>query len=635
MTTFQDPPPHSRRALRNSERTEGDSSATPTAAPTGRRAQLASSTEWREEVVPADGETSGVPAESTSDESTTADDAAVVDSTTASPADEVAPEPSTYVTLNRPQIPTYATPAFRDIVAPATGETAVEAPSADSQADAPSAASRPRDFSPQGRRATLAAGGDVEASLTSSIPSSKKAQEETDTVAPVSSIPDFAPASTPVEPVVVVDAPPAYVDDQSPATGFTMTRRELRELRNAAEKAAAERDGTSTIDIVSTDEREAAARAEYEALTREQSIIAPPVAPVEPVAESSAPVDGAASVDAIIAEATSAVEAEEIAAEAAPAKESSGWGWGRRKSRADRAAAAEAAQEAAAADVADAADDTDDDEAQQVAEAEQPEPHPIPVASEPAKPEPVVFVEAVPETPVDSAIDADDTTSGVDDDDDDAEIVIEAGPDTAPRSAVSVVENEELPALIEAEPAADSAAPVQPVFIEPQAAPASAREPGHWSVDIDKDDEAEALEALESTFTRTVGSSSGTVTTSALVLPSIPQSSDMTMPYLATGEIMITGSIDLPRSLGSTGVHPDRLDNSDFELDPLDREAPSTNSAPVRAIRAVSTHTSSQGIISNRKPQGNRMLTVMVISASSMAVGVVGLLIAGFALKIF
>jgi hypothetical protein len=172
---------------------------------------------------------------------------------------------------------------------------------------------------------------------------------------------------------------------------------------------------------------------------------------------------------------------------------------------------------------------------------------------------------------------------------------------------------------------------VVPVFIEPSPTPASTRSAGHWSVRPDMDED---IESLENTITRTVGAGTS-ATTNALVLPSIPQSSDLITPFTATGEIMVTGSIDLPRSLGSTGVHPSRVDTSDFEVDPMDREVLSTDSAPVRAIRAVSTHTSSNGLITSRKPQNNRMLTVLVISASGMAVGVAGLLFAGYALQLF
>jgi hypothetical protein len=184
------------------------------------------------------------------------------------------------------------------------------------------------------------------------------------------------------------------------------------------------------------------------------------------------------------------------------------------------------------------------------------------------------------------------------------------------------------------DPAGDGKTPLGitvPSFIDSGQTPVSTRGAGHWSVSDDADDD---ITSLENTITRSVGVG-GALTTNALVLPSIPQSSDLTTPYTATGETMLTGSIDLPRSLGSTGVHPSQVDNSDFDLDPLDREVPSTDSAPVRAIRAVSTHTGSNGLIAPKKPQGNHMLTVLVISSSGLAVVVVGLLVAGISSGLF
>lgn len=170
-----------------------------------------------------------------------------------------------------------------------------------------------------------------------------------------------------------------------------------------------------------------------------------------------------------------------------------------------------------------------------------------------------------------------------------------------------------------------------PSFVESGSTPVSNRGAGHWSVPVD---DADDPNSIENTITRSVGTG-GILTTNALVLPSIPQSSDLTTPYTATGETMLTGSIDLPRSLGHTGVHPSQVDNSDFEPDPLDREVPSTDSAPVRAIRAVSTHTGSNGLITTKKPQGNHMLTVLVVSSSGLAVVVVGLLVAGISSGLF
>ena len=197
-------------------------------------------------------------------------------------------------------------------------------------------------------------------------------------------------------------------------------------------------------------------------------------------------------------------------------------------------------------------------------------------------------------------------------------------------AAPAPVEEAAPPVLVE-EASSQAAAAVDPVFIEPERVPAT-RPVGHWSIQSEIDDDEQPA---ANRISHTVGSGSVAVTTSALVLPSVPQSTDFTSPFSSTGEILVTGSIDLPRSLSSTGAHPHRVDNSDFEDDPLDSEVPSTDSAPVRAIRAVSTHTSTRGVIESKRPQSNRMPTIMIISASVLAVGVVGLLVAAAVMHLF
>ena len=151
---------------------------------------------------------------------------------------------------------------------------------------------------------------------------------------------------------------------------------------------------------------------------------------------------------------------------------------------------------------------------------------------------------------------------------------------------------------------------------------------GHWSTQADLDDEFP-----ETTINRRVGS--GSTATSALVLPTVPNG-DIRGPLTSTGEIMLTGSIDLPHSLSSTGA-TDRFehDGIDAMFDMSDREVISTDSAPVRAVRAVSTHQTGHGVTHTQKPKGTRALTALLISASSMAVVVAGLLVAAFAFNIF
>jgi hypothetical protein len=105
----------------------------------------------------------------------------------------------------------------------------------------------------------------------------------------------------------------------------------------------------------------------------------------------------------------------------------------------------------------------------------------------------------------------------------------------------------------------------------------------------------------------------------------------------ATGEIMVTGTINLPGSVGTTGRDSRHYDDPEVDhlFDAFDNEVANTDSAPVRAITAVSSHTATRGGIELGRKQSNRMLNVLLVTASVMAVAVVGLLIAGFVFRIF
>ena len=158
---------------------------------------------------------------------------------------------------------------------------------------------------------------------------------------------------------------------------------------------------------------------------------------------------------------------------------------------------------------------------------------------------------------------------------------------------------------------------------------------GHWSTQALIDDDEQVQ---ENSFARDVGATSGAITTSALVLPSMPTGENIMGPLSGTGEILITGSINLPSSMGSTGVHPARYDHSDVDalLEADDREDSDPESAPVRAIRAVSTNTASGDVINSMKPRkASRLPLILIVSAAVMAVGVVVLLVAGLIFKIF
>ncbi|AAT88719.1 hypothetical protein ATY41_06715 [Leifsonia xyli subsp. xyli] len=153
---------------------------------------------------------------------------------------------------------------------------------------------------------------------------------------------------------------------------------------------------------------------------------------------------------------------------------------------------------------------------------------------------------------------------------------------------------------------------------------------GHWSAGTEFDEKNEPV------TTRNVAHSAAATTTNALILPSLPKP-DATLPLTSTGEILVTGSIDLPRALGATGAMPDRIDSSDIDrlLDGEENEFNTSDSAPILASRAISSHTSTRSVIPPPKKRGNALPVVLMITAGVLAVGVLGLLITAYALNMF
>ncbi|WP_193509732.1 hypothetical protein [Cryobacterium sp. BB736] len=127
---------------------------------------------------------------------------------------------------------------------------------------------------------------------------------------------------------------------------------------------------------------------------------------------------------------------------------------------------------------------------------------------------------------------------------------------------------------------------------------------------------------------------SDAITTSALVLPSLP-ADPITSAVSRSGEVLVTGSIDLPRSLSALGISASH-ETRDIDLDD-DLEDGQPSSAPVRAIRAVSSsHTSSHGLIASKRHKTGRFpMMALAVSGAVMAGGVVVLLVGGVVLNIF
>jgi len=161
---------------------------------------------------------------------------------------------------------------------------------------------------------------------------------------------------------------------------------------------------------------------------------------------------------------------------------------------------------------------------------------------------------------------------------------------------------------------------------------------GHWSVDTG-DEPAEVPppdQSLDQLINRGIGAGGIPTTTNALILPAIPHQGSSVSPISNTGEIMITGSFDLPRSLGSTGASPSVFDSSEMDhiVDQLDVDQLVGDSAPVSASRAVSTHSSTRGMLTPPKKQRASLPMVLVITTAALAVSVLGLL-TGYLLGVF
>jgi hypothetical protein len=152
---------------------------------------------------------------------------------------------------------------------------------------------------------------------------------------------------------------------------------------------------------------------------------------------------------------------------------------------------------------------------------------------------------------------------------------------------------------------------------------------GHWS--------RQAEEADDQLHDPETGAVRGTETqANALIMPNSALS-DVTGALNATGEVIITGSIDLPKALASTGSHRP-IDGVEVDrlLEQHDAEAPSSDASPVRASRAVSSHTSTRAVVlAAAKPKQSKVPTVLAVSAASVGVaGVVAIVVAFFALHL-
>ena len=580
MTTFQDPPPQSRRAARESERAgnpvsgvyvpfaepqaqqtpepqapepeietpKPEQSETPVSRPTGRRARSSSPSGLLD--VPDD-------------------------------------EALTYST----QVPSYDGPSFARAQRASTQNAPESAPEQD-DAVTPEPQFRIHDYGPQSRRVSMP--------QTEAIPVDLDYQTVVSpaVVSPAVEQPADAQVPAPEAAPPVAEAPVPVTEDRP------LTRRELRAMREAAEAASGIAPLVEPEAPPATSTALASAMAEFEALTRtNQPVLAEdahqPEADSVPIViedddSSYQPVSAAsASAEPVLVEPT--VPEAEVEDEVLP----------------ELVVESEPAVDALV------------DLPIVIAETESAEPAPWPFAG--LRPSTTVQ----PEAPADESpsepelIEHEDVeTEPVETEDQSVPVSARAAEPSAEDTAAWSPSAWSVPV-----PTPEAAAPgaLIPDFVEPTVRETYTPPVGHWSRQADLDDENQPL---ENTLSRQVGGSNVSTTTSALILPSIPQG-DFGNLIQGTGEILVTGSIGLPPSLATMGGDARRYDDPgvDHMFDAFDGEVVSNDSAPVRAIRAVSTHTSSRGVIQTAKPKGgNRLLTAGIITVIVVAVGLVGVL---------
>ncbi|MDX2375488.1 hypothetical protein M4I32_01575 [Microbacterium sp. LRZ72] len=116
---------------------------------------------------------------------------------------------------------------------------------------------------------------------------------------------------------------------------------------------------------------------------------------------------------------------------------------------------------------------------------------------------------------------------------------------------------------------------------------------------------------------------------SALILSQTPNVPPLSGPISATGEVLITGSYNLPAGLGSAGGDPRATDGGEIDAVLIDGELPAASSpTPIAASAAVSTVRGSGDIIRPPAPEkGSKLLFTLAITAGALAVALVGVLI--------
>jgi hypothetical protein len=138
--------------------------------------------------------------------------------------------------------------------------------------------------------------------------------------------------------------------------------------------------------------------------------------------------------------------------------------------------------------------------------------------------------------------------------------------------------------------------------------------------------------SFDQLITRAPSGTGSTSTPNALILSQTPSAAPLVAPVTATGEVLITGSFDLPEGLGSVGHAPGIHDGKEADAVLVDGELPAASSpTPIAASAAISTVRSNDEIIRPPAPEkGSRLVLALALTAGALLITVAGLLVLAF-----
>lgn len=121
----------------------------------------------------------------------------------------------------------------------------------------------------------------------------------------------------------------------------------------------------------------------------------------------------------------------------------------------------------------------------------------------------------------------------------------------------------------------------------------------------------------------------------ALIFTPSPGEGSLSGPVASTGEILVTGSYELPKGMGSQGHALGTTDGKDVDAVLIDGELPPASSpTPIAASSAVSTIKPAGEVIRPPAPEkGNRLMVTLAIIAGGLALAIGVVLVIAFTTK--